>query len=209
MSRYLDLLIERYPVLGSIKEDIASSYRLIESTYASGGKLLIGGNGGSCADSEHMVGELMKGFVKKRALSEEFRANVARYDAQIATTLLDGLEGALPAIAITGHTALTTAFANDVDPSLSFAQQVYGYGRATDTLLCISTSGNAKNLVYAAVTAKAKDMKVILLSGKDGGRLRALADVSIIVPSDQTHQIQELHLPIYHTLCLMLEDRFF
>ena len=209
MSRYLDLLIERYPVLGSIKEDIASSYRLIESTYANGGKLLIGGNGGSCADSEHMVGELMKGFVKKRALSEEFRANVARYDAQIATTLLDGLEGALPAIAITGHTALTTAFANDVDPSLSFAQQVYGYGRATDTLLCISTSGNAKNLVYAAVTAKAKDMKVILLSGKDGGRLRALADVSIIVPSDQTHQIQELHLPIYHTLCLMLEDRFF
>ena len=209
MSRYLDLLIERYPVLGSIKEDIASSYRLIESTYASGGKLLIGGNGGSCADSEHMVGELMKGFVKKRALSEEFRVNVARYDAQIANTLLNGLEGALPAIAITGHTALTTAFANDVDPSLSFAQQVYGYGRATDTLLCISTSGNARNLVYAAVTAKAKDMKVILLSGKDGGRLKPLADAAIIVPSDQTHQIQELHLPIYHTLCLMLEDRFF
>lgn len=209
MNKFIDELIDRYPKLESIKEDIEATYELIKNMYKDGGKLLVGGNGGSAADSEHIVGELMKGFCKKRKISTGLAEKLENINEDLGLELGKCLQGALKAIAITGHTGLTTAFANDVDPNMIFAQQVYGYGDNKDILLCISTSGNSKNLIYAAITAKAKGMKVITLTGKDGGKLKEYSDISIIVPENETFKIQELHLPIYHALCLELEEFFF
>lgn len=206
---YIAQLIERYPVLASVENEIRTAYQVLEKAYTNHKKLLVGGNGGSCADAEHIVGELMKGFVKKREIPEKMQERLLGLDQELGKHLANGLQSSLRAIAITGHAGLSTAFANDVDPEMTYAQQVNGYGDEGDVLLAISTSGNAKNLVYAALTARAKDMPVILLSGKDGGKLRAIADVSIVVPNQETYQIQELHLPIYHALCLQLEDKFF
>lgn len=202
-------LIQRYPVLEPVKEDILQAYRLLEACYESGGKLLVAGNGGSCADSEHIVGELMKGFCKKRPVPEEFARALMKADKERGQELAGKLQGTLPAIALTGQPALSTAFLNDVDGLLGFAQQTYGYGVKGDVFLGISTSGNAKNVLYAAAVAKAKGMKVIGLTGKSGGELGKVSDAAIIVPEEETYRIQELHLPIYHTLCLMLEERFF
>lgn len=209
MNKFIDELIDRYPKLESIKKDIEVAYELIKNMYKDGGKLLVGGNGGSAADSEHIVGELMKGFCKKRKISTGLVEKLENINEDLGLELGKCLQGALKAIAITGHTGLTTAFANDVDPNMIFAQQVYGYGDNKDILLCISTSGNSKNLIYAAITAKAKGMKVITLTGKDGGKLKEYSDISIIVPENETFKIQELHLPIYHALCLELEEFFF
>lgn len=209
MNKFIDELIDRYPKLESIKKDIEVAYELIKNMYKDGGKLLVGGNGGSAADSEHIVGELMKGFCKKRKISTDLAEKLENINEDLGLELGKCLQGALKAIAITGHTGLTTAFANDVDPNMIFAQQVYGYGDNKDILLCISTSGNSKNLIYAAITAKAKGMKVITLTGKNGGRLKEYSDISIIVPENETFKIQELHLPIYHALCLELEEFFF
>lgn len=206
---YIAQLIERYPVLASVENEIRTAYQVLEKAYTNHKKLLVGGNGGSCADAEHIVGELMKGFVKKREIPEKMQERLLGLDQELGKHLANGLQSSLRAIAITGHAGLSTAFANDVDPEMTYAQQVNGYGDEGDVLLAISTSGNAKNLIYAALTARAKDMPVILLSGKDGGKLRAIADVSIVVPNQETYQIQELHLPIYHALCLQLEDKFF
>ena len=206
---YIAQLIERYPVLTSVENEIRTAYQVLEKAYTNHKKLLVGGNGGSCADAEHIVGELMKGFVKKREIPEKMQERLLGLDQELGKHLANGLQSSLRAIAITGHAGFSTAFANDVDPEMTYAQQVNGYGDEGDVLLAISTSGNAKNLVYAALTARAKDMPVILLSGKDGGKLRAIADVSIVVPNQETYQIQELHLPIYHALCLQLEDKFF
>lgn len=205
----LDELIKRYPVLESVRGDIEKTYEILETCYENGGKLLIAGNGGSAADAEHIVGELMKGFVKRRPLPEELEKALVDTDPERGTILAQKLQGGLPAIALTNHTALSTAFANDVDGVLSYAQQVNGYGKAGDVFLGISTSGNAENVIYAAVTAKAKGMKVLGLTGKDGGKLGKAADVAVIVPETETYKIQELHLPIYHALCLMLEERFY
>lgn len=205
----LELLIERYPILESVKTEIDRAYRVLESCYVQGGKLLVAGNGGSCADSEHIVGELMKGFCKRRPVTKEFAKALEKIDARRGNELAGKLQQGLSAIALTGHPGLSTAFLNDVDGSLIYAQQVCGYGKAGDVFLGISTSGNAKNILYAAVTAKAKGMPVIGLTGKDGGELGKAADVAIIVPETETYRIQELHLPVYHTLCLMLEERFF
>lgn len=209
MNKFIDELIDRYPKLESIKKDIEAAYELIKNMYKDSGKLLVGGNGGSAADSEHIVGELMKGFCKKRKISTDLAEKLENINENLGLELGKCLQGALKAIAITGHTGLTTAFANDVDPNMIFAQQVYGYGDNKDILLCISTSGNSKNLIYAAITAKAKGMKVITLTGKDGGKLKEYSDISIIVPENETFKIQELHLPIYHALCLELEEFFF
>lgn len=209
MNKFIDELIDRYPKLESIKKDIEAAYEFIKNMYKDGGKLLVGGNGGSAADSEHIVGELMKGFCKKRKISTGLAEKLENINEDLGLELGKCLQGALKAIAITGHTGLTTAFANDVDPNMIFAQQVYGYGDNKDILLCISTSGNSKNLIYAAITAKAKGMKVITLTGKDGGKLKGYSDISIIVPENETFKIQELHLPIYHALCLELEEFFF
>ena len=206
---YLDELISRYPVLAPVKADIRTAYETMKECYERGGKLLIAGNGGSCADSEHIVGELMKGFVKKRLVSAEIEAALKTVDPQMGAELSEKLQQGLPAIALTNHAALSSAFANDVDGMLSYAQQVNGYGKEGDVFLGISTSGNSENVMYAAVTAKAKGMKVIGLTGRDGGKLAKLADVAIVVPEQETYKIQELHLPIYHALCLMLEDHFY
>lgn len=197
----LERLLERYPKLEGCREDILKAFLAKEDTFKKGGKLLICGNGGSAADSDHIVGELMKGFRKKRPLSQEKREKLG--------SLSDHLQEALPAISLTGHQALSTAFLNDVAPDMVFAQQVYGYGRKNDSLLAITTSGNSENVLNAVKVAKALELKVIGLTGPQGGELKKLADICICVPGESTADIQELHLPVYHALCAMLEDAFF
>ena len=206
---YIQQLIERYPQLAPIRSDIMTAFNILIESFSRGGKLLIAGNGGSSADSEHIVGELMKNFVKKRSLPDSFATNIKKIDSEISQYLIPLLQPGLPAISLSGHNSLNTAVINDIDGNITFAQQVYGYGKDGDAFLGISTSGNAKNVLYAAITAKAKGLKVIALTGCDGGRLKNIADLSIIVPEKETYKIQELHLPIYHTLCLMLEEHFF
>ena len=205
----LDELIIRYPNLKREKENILMAYHLLEQTYVIGGKLLVAGNGGSASDAEHIVGELMKGFVKPRKIEKELAENLMLIDEKLGNELAEKLQGALPAIALVGHVALSTAYLNDVDPMLGFAQQLNGYGKKEDVFLGISTSGNSKNIIYACAVARAKGMKVIGLTGRDGGKLADMADVAIVVPEQETFKIQELHLPVYHALCLMLEERFF
>ncbi|BCZ47103.1 phosphoheptose isomerase [Clostridium gelidum] len=209
LNKHIELLIKRYEVLQSIKEQIANAYFILEDSFKNGGKLLIAGNGGSAADAEHITGELMKSFKKKRKVSAEFAKKLIEIDSKGGEELAVKLQEGLPTIALSNHAALTTAYLNDVDGLLCFAQQVNGYGKNIDIFLGISTSGNSNNILYAAITAKAKGMKVIGLTGRDGGRLKDVSDVSIIVPENETYIIQELHLPIYHCWCLMLEDRFF
>ena len=209
LNKYVDELIERYPVLDDSREDIVKAYFTLEESYLHGGKLLVAGNGGSAADANHIVGELMKGFCLPRKMSEEFADKLKAVDEERGAELADKLQGALPAIALDNHNALNTAFLNDVDGALIYAQQVNGYGNAGDVFLGITTSGNAGNVMYAAVVAKAKGMKVIGLTGKTGGKLAGVADVCIRVNETETYKVQELHLPIYHCLCLMVEKRFF
>ena len=206
---HLQQLIERYPQMQKIRLDIQIAFDIIAESFADGKKLLIAGNGGSAADAEHIVGELMKSFVKKRFLCKTFISDIEKIDSEIAQYLIPRLQPGLPAIALTTHVSLNTAAINDIDGNITFAQQVYGYGTKGDVFLGISTSGNAKNVLYAAATARAKKMKVIALSGAQGGRLISFADASIIVPETETYKIQELHMPVYHCLCLMLEERFF
>ena len=205
----LDLMLKRYPQLTVCKEAISDAYLLIESCYSCGGKLLIAGNGGSAADAEHIVGELMKGFNNPRNLSKEFADKLITIDGERGKTLAENLQGALPAIALDGHPALSTAYMNDCEPLLCFAQQVNGYGSENDIFLGISTSGNSENVLYAAVTAKAKSMKVICLTGKNDSKLSDMADICIKVPEIETYKVQELHLPVYHCLCLMVEESRF
>ena len=206
---YLEELTSRYPVLEAVKGDVLAAYEILRDCYAGGGKLMIAGNGGSCADSEHIVGELMKGFVKPRRVPEEFARALTQADPERGPELAAKLQGGLPAIALTGHNGLTTAFANDVDSSMAFAQQLNGYGRKGDVFLGISTSGNSANVLYAMAVAKAKGIRTIALTGRDGGAMGRAADVAVIVPETETYMIQELHLPVYHALCLMLEEHFF
>lgn len=207
--RYLEELTERYPVLKAVRKDVLSAYECLKECYEDGGKVLIAGNGGSCADSEHMVGELMKGFVKRRPVSEEFAAALENADPVRGRELASSLQGGLPAMALTGHPGLSTAFLNDVNGEMIYAQQIYGYGKKGDVFIGISTSGNSKNIMYAIAVAKARGIKTIGLSGKDGGQLGKACDIPVIVPEMETYKIQELHLPVYHTLCLMLEEYFY
>lgn len=211
MNKQLETLIKRYPALSVCEEEIEKAYEIMEECFATGHKLLIAGNGGSCADGEHIAGELMKGFKLPRKCTEEFAKKLKSIDAERGAELAEKLQGGLPTIALDNHQALNTAYVNDVENGglLTYAQQVYGYGKAGDVLLGISTSGNSKNVAYAAVVARAKDMKVIGLTGAKGGNLVSAADVTIKVPETETYMIQELHLPVYHCLCLMLEERFF
>lgn len=211
MNKQLETLIKRYPALSVCEEEIEKAYKVLEECFAAGHKLLIAGNGGSCADGEHIVGELMKGFKLQRKCTEEFAKKLKSIDAERGAELAEKLQGGLPTIALDNHQALNTAYVNDVENGglLTYAQQVYGYGKAGDVLLGISTSGNSKNVAYAAVVARAKGMKVIGLTGAKGGNLANVADVTIKVPETETYMIQELHLPVYHCLCLMLEERFF
>ena len=207
--KQIDLLISRYPMLDCVKNDICDAYQVLEDAFQKEGKLLIAGNGGSAADAEHIVGELMKGFKLPRRLSDELSDKLIAENKELGLVLSEKLQGALPAIALDGHQALSTAYMNDCEPLLCFAQQVNGYGRNGDVLLAISTSGNSKNVLYAAVTAHAIGMKVIGLTGKNESQLSQISDVCIKVPQTETYMVQELHLPVYHCLCLMLEEKFF
>ena len=208
-AHHINYLIDRYPRLDVCREDVLKAYELLEAAYSSGCKLLVCGNGGSASDSEHIVGELMKEFKLKRNVYSDQAAALKEIDPELGQVLADNLQGALPAICLTGHSSLTTAFMNDANADLVFAQQVNGYGKPGDVFLGISTSGNSKNVLYAAVNAKAKGLKVIGLTGAKENKLMKYADVCIRVPETETYKIQELHLPVYHCLCLMLEEKFF
>lgn len=202
-------LFERYPKLKSSKAEIEKAIELIIDCYKNDGKLLLCGNGGSSSDCEHISGELMKGFLKKRPLSESFKAEMKEKCPQLEEETLSLLQGGLPAIALTSLTALLTAFSNDVAPELSYAQAVLSLGRKRDILIAISTSGNAENVVSAAKVAKGIGVTVIALTGKDGGKLKDFSDVAIIVDESETFKIQELHLPTYHYICSEVEEYFF
>ena len=206
---FLDELIKRYPQLVPLKGQIGEAAAAIIRSYESGGKLLLCGNGGSCSDSDHIVGELMKGFENKRRISEEFKNKLIESSGDRGVYLAEKLQQALPAISLTAHTALITAVANDTDADLIFAQQVTGYGNAGDIIIGISSSGNSQNVIDALITAKAKDMVVIGLTGETGGKMKAFCDILINVQGRRTAFVQELHLPVYHVLCLMVEHHFF
>ena len=208
---HLNSLIERYPELRVCEESICKAVILLSNCFSSGHKLLIAGNGGSCADAEHIVGELMKGFMKQRKCPEEFADKLKSIDPNRGSELAEKLQGGLPAIALSNNQSLNTAYINDIPDSgpFIFAEQVYGYGKEGDVLLCISTSGNSKNIMNAVVVAKAKGLSIIGLTGEDGGELAKSSDSVIKAPSKETFIVQEYHLPIYHCICLMLEEKFF
>ena len=209
LEKHIDLLIERYPVLEVCKEDIVSGYELLEDCYSKGGKLLIAGNGGSAADAEHIAGELMKRFKTPRPIPNELKEKLVKVDPVRGENLSKNLERPLMAIPLVAHEALTTAYINDVDGLGVFAQQLYGYGKEGDVFLGISTSGNSKNVMNATVVARALGLKVLGLTGKLGGELNEVSNICVKVPETETYMIQELHLPIYHCWCLMLEDYFY
>ena len=209
LFKYVNLLMKRYPKLAPIKENLINAYLMMEASYERDCKLLIAGNGGSAADSEHIAGELMKRFKTPRPVTEDFAEKLIAVDSKVGSELAQKLERGLVAIPLVEREALSTAYINDVDGYGVFAQQLFGYGRPGDVFLGISTSGNSKNIINATVVAKASDIRVIGLTGADGGRLAEVADVAVRVPETESYMIQELHLPIYHCWCLMLEDHFF
>ncbi|MEK0312754.1 D-sedoheptulose-7-phosphate isomerase [Cohnella sp. 56] len=208
MSRTLEDLIAKYPELAVCRADIEAAFEAARSSFARGGKMLLAGNGGSAADCEHVVGELMKGFMLPRRLGSIERERFAAWGDEGAY-MADRLQGALPAISLVSQSALATAYINDVAADMVFAQQVYGYGRPEDTLVVFSTSGNSANVVRAVQVARSLGLTTIAFTGRGGGRLAELCEVAIRVPSDRTPDIQERHLPIYHALCMMLEEAFF
>lgn len=209
LEKHINLLIERYDSLSAVKQDIIDAYLVLENCYKQDNKLLIAGNGGSAADSEHIAGELMKRFKILRPVPTEFARKLIETDPVRGEYLSHTLERGLMTIPLVAHEALTTAYINDVDGYGVFAQQLYGLGRSGDVFLGISTSGNSRNIMSATVVARALGIKVIALTGAKGGELAEVADVAIKVPEDETYMIQELHLPVYHCLCLMLEEYFF
>lgn len=209
IQKHIDLLVVRYPILKYCAEDIEKAYLILEECYKNDGKLLIAGNGGSAADSEHIAGELMKRFKTPRPVTEEFAEKLKVIDPVRGENLARNLERGLMAIPLVAHEAISTAYINDVDGLGVFAQQLFGFGRSGDVFLGISTSGNSKNVMSATIVARALGLKVIGLTGVTGEELAEVSDVAIKVPETETYMIQELHLPVYHCLCLMLEDRFF
>lgn len=209
MNAHLRRLIDNYPDLASCTDSIQQAYELIRDSYRGEGKLLICGNGGSAADSEHIVGELMKGFLLPRPIPDEHRQKLIEQDPEQGGAIADRLQRALPAIALTGNPAFATAYQNDVAAEMVFAQQVYGYGRSGDVVLALSTSGNSVNVIHALMVAQLQGLRTVGLTGRDGGRMNDWCDVVIRVPYDRTPEIQERHLPVYHALCIMLEDEFF
>lgn len=209
IKSYVDDLTIRYPKLEVCRNDIISAYEILEECFANDNKLLIAGNGGSAADAEHIAGELMKRFKTPRPVPQTLGNKLVEIDPMRGRKLAENLECGLMAIPLVAHEALTTAYINDVDGLGVFAQQLYGFGRAGDVFLGISTSGNSKNVLNATVVARALNIPVIGLTGADGGELAKVSNVTICAPETETYKIQELHLPVYHCLCLMLEDRFF
>jgi len=206
---HLETLLQKNPCLAPCGPAIRAAFGLLAGSFRAGGKLLVCGNGGSAADSDHIVGELMKGFMLPRRLPAELQARLRAVDPECGGLLAETLQQGLPAISLAGHPALSTAFANDADADLVFAQQVCGYGKAGDVLLGLSTSGNARNVYCAMVAAKALGLRVVGLTGPAGGKVKSMCDVCIAVSGADTPAVQENHLPVYHTLCMMLETEFF
>jgi phosphoheptose isomerase len=202
-------LFNNYPALKECKEDILLSFQLMRDCYNHKGKLLICGNGGSAADSEHIVGELLKGFLQQRRVNERFVNKLVNLFPKDGLELGKNIQEALPAISLIGQSAFSTAFSNDVSPDTVFAQQVYALGQEQDILFAISTTGNSQNVLNAVKISRAIGMKSIGLTGRDGGEMKNLCDVAVCVPGTQTFRIQEFHLPVYHALCAMLEAEFF
>ncbi|MBX3000323.1 MAG: SIS domain-containing protein [Caldilineaceae bacterium] len=209
MSRLLEQLVERYPDLQPAQVDIQAAIDLLINCYRSGGKLLICGNGGSAADCEHIVGELMKGFFLKRPLPVEMRRRLIDAFPAEGEYLADHLQGALPAISLVSQSGIISAFSNDVAAEMVFAQQVYGYGQPGDIVLGISTSGNSKNVIHALQVGRALGLSTLGLTGESGGQMKALCDVAIRAPFARVDAIQERHLAIYHVLCAAVEATFF
>lgn len=209
LDKHMEVLMARYPVLGDIRVELVRAYLLLESAYENGGKLLIAGNGGSAADAGHMAAELMKRFHLPRPLRRELTEGLLAADAVRGAYLAGVLEQPLPAAALDGCGPFATAYLNDVGGSGIFAQQILGLGKAGDVFLGISTSGSSENVIYAAVTAQALGMRTIALTGAGGGPLAAAVELAVRAPAQETELVQELHLPIYHCWCRMLEERFF
>lgn len=205
----LNNLIERYPCLSSCKDECEKAVKTIIDCYNNGGKVLMCGNGGSCADGDHIVGELMKGFLKMRPVSDAKKAEMKENCPEIEDDILSKLQCGLPAVSLPSIAALNSAFCNDVDPELIYAQSVFGLGKKGDILIALSTSGNAKNVFAAAKVAKAIGVTVIGLTGMTGGKLKGVADLCVCVPETETYKIQELHLPVYHYICAAVEEHFF
>lgn len=209
VKKLFDDTLQQYPLLIQCTADIASAFEAVCSCYNGGGKLLVCGNGGSASDAEHIVGELMKKFCIKRPALDEFKRKLSLLGIGNADYLFNNLERGLPAISLVSQTSLITALINDIGQDMVFAQQVFGYGKRGDVLIALSTSGNSPNVVNAVSVAKALDMVTIGFTGQGGGKMKKLCDVCICVPEATTHKIQELHLPVYHLLCLMIEQEFF
>lgn len=207
MNSRLEKLFQRYPALTAIDRELQSAYELLEVCCAAGNCVYLCGNGGSASDCEHIVGELMKSFQSPRPLSNAQRQKLSSQGA-VGQDLAQHLQNGLRAVSLTSAASLTTAISNDMGGRFVFAQQIFSYGKPGDVLLCISTSGNSENVLYAAVAAQAADVRVISLSGRDGGQLKGLSDVCIVCPANATEEIQEYHLPIYHALCAALEAHF-
>lgn len=202
----IDELTDRYPRLETIRKDLVEAGLLLVSVVQDDGKLLICGNGGSASDADHIVGELMKSFKKARPLGDDLVSALIAVDKELGEELSVSLQGGIPAVALTQHGALSTAFSNDVDPYMVFAQQTSVLGRPGDLFMGLTTSGNSRNVILGAITAKAKGLKVLGLTGRGGGKLKEYCDLCLCVPERETYKVQELHLPVYHTLCLILEE---
>lgn len=202
-------LIERYPALAAVERNIRDAAESLILCYQQKGKVLICGNGGSCSDSDHIAGEFMKGFESNRPLESSLKMKLSAISGDEGNYLAEKLQQGLPAISLAAHNALITAIANDIDASLIFAQQIIGYGNPKDILIAISSSGNSQNVVNALITAKAKGMATIGLTGESGGKMKTFCDILINVPEKKTSAVQELHLPVYHALCQIVEDHFF
>lgn len=206
---HLDILCQRHPALSGLKDSIAEATKMINKCYSAGGKLLVCGNGGSSADAEHFTAELMKSFEKERPLDQSLIDRLCEISPSRGSFLGDKLNHALPAISLPSNTALATAISNDTGPSLIFAQQVIGYGNEGDILIGLSTSGNSANIIDACITAKALNMNVIGITGQTGGKMKQYCDLLINVPETRTAWVQELCLPVMHTICLIVEDHFY
>lgn len=202
-------LFEKYPELEICKESITEAYQIIENSFENNCKMLVCGNGGSAADSEHITGELMKGFRLKRPIPSEDTKRICDIDMEKGKKIASSIQRALPCVSLVSQTSLLTAFSNDISADMAFAQQVYGYGGAGDILLVISTSGKSPNVCNAAIVGKALGLFTVGMTGENGGALKKYCDTVIRVPSDETYRIQEYHLPVYHALCAMLEQEFF
>ncbi len=208
-NNVINEMILRYPELEICRKDVEDACNAVINCYSTNSKLLLCGNGGSCSDADHIVGELMKSFERKRPIDQDLDRNLKSVSDDRGTFIAERLQNALPAISLNAHNALISAISNDIDGSLVYAQQVAGYGQKGDILIAISTSGNSQNIVDAAITAKAKGLTVIGLTGEHGGKVKQYCDISICVPAKNTAEVQEFHLPVYHTICKVVENKFF